>query len=411
VALDPPAGTGTSWTQKGLGPQIRLLIVVELSIRGILQHHLPAFLQRHRLPLYRHAAAYALASCKTAARGAHVRRCPQGHVEGVWYNSCRHRSCPQCGRLDATRWLQSRLRTLLPCAHHHLVFTLPSDLDELWRYNTKLLTELLFETVQWCLTRMLEDPRYLGAKPGVLAVLHTWGRTLSLHPHLHCLVTAGGTDSHRRWRSPRRSILVPCRPLGELFRGRFLAKLETLIRRGKLRLPPDKQPVDALFTLARAAGKKWTPRVEHRYEHGRGVIDYLARYVRGGPFRNSSLIACDDHRVRFHYGNWRRRDERGRPSPDVLTLSVDDFLSRLLLHVPQPHTRTVRGWGLYAHNQHQLLEQARQQIPEPTDPAALRPVPPRSWGSSMHCPACGQRLVVIRLPNAGRSPPTASLSA
>lgn len=381
---------------------------MELSVRGILQRYFHAYAQRHGVPRFRRDAAYALATCKTAARGAHVRRCPAGHVEGIWYNSCRHRSCPQCGLLDATRWLHSRLRSLLPCAHHHLVFTLPSDLDELWRFNTKLLTELLFETVQWCLTRMLEDPRYLGAKPGVLAVLHTWGRTLALHPHLHCLVTAGGVDDRGQWRSPARSILVPCRPLGELFRGRFLNRLERLIRRGKLALPPDRTTVDALFILTRAAGKKWTPRVEHRYEHGDGVVHYLARYVRGGPFRNSSLVACRDDRVTFRYGNWRHRDDRGRPSPDLLTLDVDDFLSRLLIHVPQRHTRTVRGWGLYAHNQQRLLKAARAQLPPTEATASITPAP-RAWISSLCCPTCKQRLHVFRIPFSGRAPPTAPL--
>lgn len=378
---------------------------MELSVRAILQRHLPAFLQRHRLPRFRRDAAYALASCKTAARGAHVRRCPAGHVEGVWYNSCRHRSCPQCGLLDATRWLHSRLRSLLPCAHHHLVFTLPSDLDELWRFNTKRLTELLFETVQWSLQRMLEDPRYLAAKPGVLAVLHTWGRTLALHPHLHCLVTAGGLDAQGSWCLPKRTILVPCRPLGELFRARFLHRLECLLRRGKLALPPDKRTVDALFVLARAARKKWTPRVQHRYDHGDGVVHYLARYVRGGPFRNASLVGASDDTVTFRYDNWRHRDDRGRPTPDVLELSLDDFLLRLLTHVPQPHTRTVRGWGLYAHTQRQQLEIARGQLPS-HQPTSAPTLGPQTWGRSLHCPTCHRRLEVTHISFNARAPPS-----
>jgi Putative transposase/Transposase zinc-binding domain len=372
------------------------------------QEHFEAFAEKHRLPRYLRHAARAWALCKTAALGAHVRRCPNGHVEGIWYNSCRHRSCPQCSALEAERWLNGRMRSVLPCPHYHLVFTLPSGLNEVWRYNRKLLTELLFRSVRWSLFRMLGDERYLDATPGILAVLHTWGRTLCFHPHLHCLVTGGGLDAENLWRDPKRSILIPCRPLGEIFRGYFLRRLERLARRNQLRLPPDRCVDDVLLLLQRVAKKKWTPRVQERYSHGSGVIRYLARYVRGGPFRNHSLIACDGGKVTFRYKNWRERDDSGRPSPDVLTLSIDDFLARLLSHVPMPYLRTVRGWGLYAHTTAQRRELARQQLPEPSDSQQATVPTPRKH--SLRCTVCGARLLVQLLsrsprPNA-HPPPT-----
>ena len=158
--------------------------------------------------------------------------------------------------------------------------------------------------------------------------------------------------------------------------------------------------------LQRSATKKWTPRIQERYPHGSGVIRYLARYVRGGPFRNQSLLSCDEHHVTFTYKNWRHRDSDGRPTPDVLTLSIDEFLSRLLTHVPQPHTRTVRGWGLYAHSGHAQLELARTLLPEPTEPEpAAERQQPAHQSHALYCPVCGQRLLVRQLDLRGKPPP------
>jgi hypothetical protein len=165
-----------------------------------------------------------------------------------------------------------------------------------------------------------------------------------------------------------------------------------LVRANKLSLPPDMRPDDALRVLQHAAKKTWTPRVQERYAHGDGVARYLARYVKGGPFRNSSLLAVTDDRVTFAYRNWRKIDDHGKPSPDVLTLSVDDFVSRLLSHIPAPNTRTVRGWGLYAHTQRHRLEQSRSQLPVGTDqPQRIHTARPNH---PLYCQVCGTRLIV-----------------
>lgn len=378
-----------------------------LSVQGLLQSHWGDYERRHWVPGFGRAAVHALATCKTAARGRHSRRCPQGHVDGVWYNSCRHRCCPQCSALDNERWLESRAQTLLPCAHHHLVFTLPSDLNELWQLNTKVLSELLFASARWAMATMLEDSRRLGARVGVLAVLHTWGRTLCLHPHLHCLVTAGGAGRDGSWEAAHREVLLPCRPLGELFRGYFLRRLERLAKRGKLRLPADYRDHECSWLLRRCAAKKWTPHVSARYDSGSGVVLYLARYVHGGPIRNSALVGTDSRHVTFRYKNSRDLDARGQRRTATLTLSIDDFFSRLLLHVPRPHTRVVRGWGLYAHTQAPLRERCRQQLATLAggEPARRRSEPPRWRRHPLHCPVCGTRLIVRHISFCDRSPP------
>ena len=162
----------------------------------ILQHlldaHYPTFAQTHPLPDYVREAVHCLRSCRTAVLGGHVQACPEGHIERVWYNSCRHRFCPQCAQLQIAQWLEKQKARLLACEHYHVIFTLPSELNPLWLANVRVLASLFFHAAWDTLSALLGDPKYLGATPGMIAALHTWGQTLVLHPHLHCLVTGGG---------------------------------------------------------------------------------------------------------------------------------------------------------------------------------------------------------------------------
>ena len=163
---------------------------MECTLRAIFQQHFETYARSHRLPLYVHRAAYWISHCRTAALGGHVRRCPEGHVEATWYNSCHQRICPQCQAIEIERRLEAQRARLLGCAHHHLIFTIPHELNALWCYNRALLAQLLFGAVRAVLTELLADPRYAGGRGAFLLGLHTWSRTLALHAHLHALVRA-----------------------------------------------------------------------------------------------------------------------------------------------------------------------------------------------------------------------------
>ncbi len=162
------------------------------TIQSILREHYPAFEQAHPLPSTVRDAVHAMLSCRTAALGGHKQHCPDGHYSHIWYNSCKHRACPQCAYLQTARWLEAQQARLLDCDHYHAIFTIPHELNDLWRINTELMANLLFRTVKQVLFEMLADRRYLGARPGIILALHTWGQTLNLHPHIHCLITGGG---------------------------------------------------------------------------------------------------------------------------------------------------------------------------------------------------------------------------
>jgi hypothetical protein len=228
--------------------------------------------------------------CRTAALGGHVQACPDGHVSRVWYNSCRHRSCPQCAYLQTERWLARQRARLLACDHYHVIFTLPHDLTPLWLANVQVMTTLLFQTVRDTLCTLLADPQYLGAQPGILAALHTWSQTLVLHPHVHCLVTGGGLTPDGQWQAVRQGLLLPARVVMAVFRGKMLDAIRQAYAREALVLPEGLRPqpfVNLLNRLGHPTKTRWNVRIMERYRHGAGVVTYLARYVRGGPIKHA----------------------------------------------------------------------------------------------------------------------------
>lgn len=164
---------------------------MEASVQDIFATHFDAYASDHPLPLHKHKAARAIIDCRTAAMGGHVVRCPHGHVEEIHYNSRKNRSCPQCSALPTERWLEKVTGQLLDCDHYHVIFTIPHQLIGLWWLNQRLMADILFATATATVRELLNDPKYLGALVGIIASLHTWGRNLSRHPHLHLLVTGG----------------------------------------------------------------------------------------------------------------------------------------------------------------------------------------------------------------------------
>jgi hypothetical protein len=373
-----------------------------VTMQSIFQQHFGAYAAAHRLPLHHHKAAAALMACRTAALGGHVQACPEGHEQRVWYNSCKHRSCPQCAYLQVEQWLATQQARLLACDHYHVVFTLPRELHELWRYNRRTFADLLFRAARDTLFTLLEDPRYLGATPGVIAALHTWGRTLCLHPHVHCLVTGGGWTAAGAWKPVRGGFLLPVRVVAALFRGKLLAALRQGLTRGTLWGPDATRPQVLQGELNRLGRVRWNVYLKERYPHGRGVVTYLGRYLKGGPIANPRLLAANTETVTFGYTD--HRDGKRK----AMTLSADAFLGRVLEHVPPPGSHGVRAYGLYAASKRARLDHARHALGQP--PAV--PPPVLTWQDAWtaddadptRCTVCGRPLMYA-LPVPRRCPP------
>lgn len=359
------------------------------TLQHLLSKHFDRYRGQHGVTLEQWRAVSKLTACRTARLGGHVQRCPNGHVQGIWYNSCKHRACPQCRGLPTERWLQRAQSVLLDCPHHHMIFTLPCELHTLWRFNRALMADVLYQAVRDTLAEFARDPRYLGAMPGIMATLHTWGRDLSLHPHLHCLITHGGLGNNGKWVEPRKQVLFPQKPLMMVFRGKFLAHLRQLVLSDGLALPPD-QHRNKLLSLSNRLGRKaWVVHCCERYDHGRGVARYLARYIRGGPLRNSQLLNITESRVSFRY----QSHQTGRR--EVATLDAESFIQRWLEHVPQAGKAATRYFGLYSSSRRKKLNIARVHLQQsPVSQAELL-----SWqayitqcGLPLNCEICGEPL-------------------
>jgi hypothetical protein len=385
-----------------------------VTLQTIFQDAFPAYEQRHALPAHVRRAAHALMQYRTAALGGHIQACPDGHVSRVWYNSCRHRSCPQCAYLQTERWLACQQPRLLACDHYHVIFTLPHDLNPLWLANVSVMTTLLFQAVHDTLRTLLADPKYLGAQPGIIATLHTWSQTLVLHPHVHCLVTGGGRTLDGAWKAVRNGFLLPARVVMAVFRGKVLAAIRQAIARAELELPVAIRPQQLLNLLTRLGHPrktKWNVRIMERYPHGAGVVTYLARYLRGGPIKNARLVAWEGERVTLRCRARQEEADGANPAAQRLTLSIADFLQRWLLHVPMPQTRVVRSYGLYHPSHAAALAVCRAELGQPPieAPAALdwqTVCAQRGEAHPERCPTCGQRLVCTGvIPRGGAPPP------
>jgi hypothetical protein len=329
------------------------------------------------LPSHRRALRDIVA-CRTAALGGHVRACDHCGVRQYSYHSCRNRHCPKCHGEQTQRWLERQRARLLPCAYFLLTFTLPAELRALARAHQKLVYGLLMTAAGAALLKLAADPRYLGARPGMLAMLHTWTRALLYHPHVHMLVTAGGLrDADRAWVAPRRAaFLVPGRALSRLFRAKVRAGL---CQAGLL----DQVPSTVWH-------HEWVVHVQHAGT-GDKVLDYLARYVFRIAIVNSRLERFDNDQVTFRYRDGRTGTIKW------CTLDAVAFLGRFLQHVLPQGFSKVRRYGLFSPSRHDLLAQARDHLlatsddPAPPRRAPIDPgpdlvpeTPPR-----LRCPACG----------------------
>lgn len=321
--------------------------------------------------------------------GFHRESCPRGHSDVIRANSCRHRSCPECAYLRVERWLQGAERRILPCPHYHIIFTIPHELNPLWLANPRAMANLLFMCARATIFEMLEDPRRLAARPGAFAALHTWGGTLPLHPHVHFIVTDGGSRSDGTWIPGRSSGLLPIRAASMLFRGKFLDGVRRAAARGELIMPAEMTAVAWAALLRKLYAKKWNVFIRERYSNSRHVLSYLARYVRGGPIGNRRLIRATNGTVTFRY----RSHRAGRK--EEMTLHAEEFIRRLLLHVPPRGFQCVRAYGLYA-NSNRIV---------PRLPGEEAPVSRQMDGESSPrpksircCPRCGEPLSIRLYP-------------
>jgi hypothetical protein len=291
------------------------------------------------------AALRAIQHCRTPALGGCREVCADCGDERVVWRSCRNRHCPKCQTLAKERWLEARVAELLPVDYVHVVFTLPHELNAVALRRPRLIYGLLFRTAADTLLEFARDPRYLGAEPGILAVLHTWGQNLSLHIHLHCIVTAGGLDpTHRRWIRRSGGYLFPVRALSRVFRGKYLDGLRRALN--------ENAEVASRVPYRYLWQQDWVVYAKKPFAGPRKVLEYLARYTHRVALTNNRLLDLRDGIVRLRWRDYARGNKK-----KVLRLSATDLLGRFLLHVLPRGFCRVRHYALLG-NRHKATKLA-----------------------------------------------------
>ena len=384
----------------------------ELEVADIFRDHGPAWRRAHagHVSLGQLKVMSAIERCRTAALGGHSEACEDCGQVRIAYNSCRNRHCPKCQGAAARDWLADREAELLPVPYFHVVFTLPAAIADLAWSNKAVVYDLLFKAAAETTLTIAADPKHLGARIGLTAVLHTWGSAMTHHPHVHMIVPGGGlSPDGTRWIPCRPNFFLPVRILSKLFRRLILEKLATAHAAGHLRFfgaHTDLADAKAFAAfLAPLRKTKWFVYAKRPFAGPEAVLAYLARYTHRVAISNSRLIRADGSGVTF---TWKDYRVEGRARGKTMTLAVDEFIRRFLLHVLPRGFHRIRHYGLFAHGgratnltRARALLGAREPCETVTADPAGAPAPPCL---TQPCPCCGGRMLIVERFARGSSP-------
>jgi len=361
----------------------------------------------------------AIESCRSAALGGHVAACQDcGHTV-IAYNSCRNRHCPKCQGAAAKDWLEARQAELLDVPYFHVVFTLPKPIADIAYQNKAAVYGILFKAAAETLIAIAADPKHLGARIGLTAVLHTWGSALTHHPHIHFVVPGGGISlDGERWVSCRPGFFLPVRVLSRLFRRLFLEKMVAAHEAGRLHffgdlrhLADDRNFAGHLRPLRKI---EWVVYAKRPFAGPEAVLAYLSRYTHRVAISNSRLIALDDKSVTFKWKDYRAPNANGgRERYKTMALPIPEFIRRFLIHVLPLGFHRIRHYGLFANGgRTRNIARARgllaMPIPEAEDNHSAEDTEPPALAQP--CPHCGGAMIVIETFEPGhppRAPPQA----
>jgi Putative transposase/Transposase zinc-binding domain len=388
-------------------------------VADIFRHRGPAWRASHagHVSLGQLKVMSAIERCRTAALGGHVERCETCAHLRISYNSCRNRHCPKCQANAAKEWLAARQADLLPVPYFHVVFTLPRPIADIAYHNKAVVYDLLLKVAAETLITIAADPKHLGARIGLTAVLHTWGSPLTHHPHAHIIVPGGGLSSKpapaeaggQHWIACRPGFFLPVPVLSALFRRLFLERLTDVYQAGRLQFFADQaalaEPAVFKAHLAALRKAKWVVYAKRPFGGPDAVLAYLSRYTHRIAIANSRLVAFDGERVTFRWKDYRAKSAARYK---LMTLNADEFIRRFLIHVLPDGFHRIRHYGLFANaNRANNIALARQLLGMPAAP----PSSERDGAEAGHadeegntCPCCGGRMVIIETFEPGCQP-------
>ena len=374
------------------------------------------FYQKHQPSPYIQKTLRVLSQCRTSAMGGHVDACMDekcGHKR-ISYNSCRNRHCPQCQSTQKEQWLDRMHHRTLPVAYFHGVFTIPHELNSLCMRYPALMYELLFKTVWKTIKGFSENPQYGIKNTGMTAVLHTWGQTLELHPHLHCIIPAGGITANGNWKNlkgntenyvlkgkkkKKKGFLYPINELRKVYQAKFMAGIRKLIKLGKIN-PQEPKLLDTVFK------KTWVVYAKRPFNGSKSVIEYLGRYTHKVSISNHRIMNISEKEVSFTY-----KDYADKSKTKVMSLDAEEFLRRFSKHILPKKFTKIRHFGLHAGASHKIMDSLFEQFYQKPRPKLEL----KNWKEiafqksgfiADQCPCCKQNSIqIIARWHAGKDPP------
>ena len=314
-----------------------------IELQDIFSKYADEYLEQHNLSYVQSKAVSAIINCRTSALGAHISRCDNCGHEKIFYNSCRNRHCPKCQTFAKEDWIDRQKQNLLDRPYFHVVFTVPSELNSIFFQNQQQMYGLLFKAASETILELCADSKYLDAKPGITAVLHTWGQNLSYHPHLHCVVTGGGLTALNTWKESRKKFFLPIKVLSKKFRGKFLYYLQKENLRFYSGIAHLNNPLHFSTMLAEMYNTDWVLYCKPPFGSAQKVVDYLARYTHRVAISNTRILGEDDGRVSFKWRDYKDGDKQ-----KTMSLSAMEFIRRFLLHVLPLGFRKIRHFGIFS---------------------------------------------------------------
>jgi hypothetical protein len=363
-----------------------------IEVADVLDTHWPQVEQSPAINGWQLRTLSAVRRCRSAALGSHVDGCSScGHLR-ISYNSCRNRHCPKCQGNEREKWIQAREQELLPVPYFHVVFTLPDTLHPLCMHHPAAMYNILFDAVWDTINSFGKDPKWLGAQTGMISILHTWGQTMTLHPHLHCIVPGGGLTKQHKWHTAKSDgkYLFNVKAMSNVFRGKFIAQL-------KKRLPLHVTP-DLLNSLY---NQPWVVFAKKPFDSPHSVIEYLGRYTHKIAISNHRLQKQEAGKVDFTY-----KDYKHGSVTQTMQLDGMEFIRRFSMHILPKCFVRIRHYGiLSSRSKHKCAEKIRAQLPAIKIPAYIKPKAKREPYNPKQCPCCKKETMQTIMHFTDRPPP------
>lgn len=341
-----------------------------------------------------HQVLFDIQHCRTQTFGYHVDVCDTCNHVDTAYNSCRNRHCNKCQGINRRKWVNERLKHLLPVPYHHSVFTLPHYLFPLIRFNQRIIYTLLFDSAAETLMTFGKDPKWLGAEIGFFGILHTWSQTLWQHPHVHFIVTAGGLSNEGQWIEPKYKsrFLFPVRALSKVFRGKFVQGLKAAYEKGDLILPDGLKSLSHRENFERwidgLVNRNWVVFNKAPFAGPEKVVKYIGRYTHRVAISNHRILAVDNKGIRFAY-----KDYKDKAKVKEMTLLPDEFIKRFLWHVLPKRFHKIRHYGFLSNGRcNQKVAQIRRLLRAPEKKNTEN-----NLSEAIECPVCGKGQLIPSL--------------